>query len=200
MSDSDQEKRAEVDGWLNARQISLHPKAWKENPALRCNKLLNKAGLLPFVEDAQGSRRFLFMRPRAEHPELEPPRLQICKGTRMGKKTKGWCDVGKNASPGQYTEIEPLVVTALREGIEELGVILSNINEITDAGVVSFTSSRTNAVKPLALFLARMESIDRLLPMEKVESSTVERRWLSAEEFALKGRPDHWRIVQELFF
>lgn len=162
--------------------------------------LLNKAGLLPFVRAGVDRRnwRFLTMRPRGEHPELGPPPLQICKGTRMGKTGGKWRDLPKSADVAHYSEIESLPCTALREGIEELGVILEAMHPLYDCGPATFTSAKSGDAKYMHLLLAEMQDEQALLPMEQVDATTSERRWVNLEEFSHAGRADHLAIVTRL--
>ncbi len=162
--------------------------------------LLNKAGLLPFVRAGVDRRnwRFLTMRPRGEHPELGPPPLQICKGTRMGKTGGKWRDLPKSADVSHYSEIESLPCTAMREGIEELGVMLEAMHPLYDAGPVTFTSAKSGDAKYMHLLLAEMQDEQALLPMEQVDATTAERRWVDLSGFAQVGRADHFIIIERL--
>ena len=183
-----------IAAWLENMSAHALPEITPAEPAL------NKSGVLPFVPTGSDPAqwRFLLMRPQAEHPELPPPLLQICKGTRMGLRKGKWRDISKQAKAEEYESIEPLLYTALREGIEELGLMLEGITSLVDAGTVNFLSSRSGKPKPLYLYLAEMQHEEALLPMEEVEPSTAERRWLSLEEFYQQGRQDHAEIVHKV--
>ena len=154
-----------------------------------------KAGVVPFIRH-EGGYRFYVMKPHFTIPELGAPAFQLCKGTRMQPVPGvGWQDIrGENAGP----DSETLEQTALREGVEELGLKLSNISALYDLGPYEFRSATTSKPKRMWLFAARIIDSGDMLPDSAVEESTDERQWLSASEFAVVGRADHRYILDDM--
>jgi len=154
-----------------------------------------KAGVVPYVRQAS-EMHYLLMKPRTRDP-LNPPSFQLGKGTRMYvHRGSGWRDMkkGDEAMEGK----EPLIVTALREGIEELGLKLDSIGCIFDVGPYKFISERSRKNKYMWLFAVEMPSRDDVLPMGEVASSTAERGWLTEAQFAVVGREDHRYILGDI--
>lgn len=146
-----------------------------------------KCGVVPFSRDGE-TVRFYVMKPRGHVPALGAPTFQICKGTRMYFRPEiGWRDMPAADVSGLK---ETLAETALREGIEELGLKLDNIAALFDLGGFSFSSATTGKEKRMWLFAAALEHDDDFLRDAEIALSTAERRWLTAEEFASLGRPD----------
>lgn len=156
----------------------------------------NKAGVVPFIRH-EGGHRFYVMKPHFTMPELGAPPFQICKGTRMHYVIgSGWRDV-KNDETMQPKH-ESLLQTALREGVEELGLKLSNVTGLYDLGPYEFSSATTGKPKRMWLFAARVVDSSDMLPDSAVEHTTSERQWLSAGEFFVVGRPDHCYILEDM--
>lgn len=159
----------------------------------------SKAGILPFLPaPAMENWRVLAMRPVARRPELGAPPFQLCKGTRMFHDGHVWKDAGPEMPGGAVWETLP--ETALREGIEELGLELSAIAGLYDAGPVRFISAKTDVEKWMWLFAAEMASEDCLLPESAVAATTAERRWMNLHAFNEQGRADHVAIVRSVTF
>ena len=149
----------------------------------------NKAGIIPFV---RGSHKISYyvMKPQARHADLPPPEFQICKGTRMQQLQDGtWHDI-RGGTVGDAPE--PLVVTALREGLEEIGLIPTNISSIYDVGGYDFSSAATGKTLHMWLFAAEVKNATDFM---RPDSSTADCRWLTLEEFAIAGREDHHYIL-----
>lgn len=156
----------------------------------------NKAGVVPFVRGG-GAIRYYFMKPVAKNPDKARPDFQICKGTRMGlHAARGWIDLKDNKE--HAGEREPLIVTALREGIEELGLKLDAVGAVFDVGPYRFSSERTGNSKRMWLFALEMASMEEVLPMAEVDSGTAERGWMTLAEFAIVGRADHRYIMRDI--
>lgn len=152
------------------------------------NDSYTKAGVVPFVRDEEGFR-FFIMKPRSTAPELGIPPLQICKGTRMHHVPgAGWCDMRQGM---KAADMETLAETALREGIEELGLKLENIGKLYEMGGFGFASATTGKPKQMWLFAASMLDEDDFLHDREVAMTTEARQWISAREFATSGREDH---------
>lgn len=155
----------------------------------------NKAGVVPFVCDEDGFR-FYIMKPRSTAPELGIPPFQVCKGTRMHHVPgAGWCDMreGMNAA-----DKETLIETGLREGIEELGLKLENIDALYDMGAFGFSSATTGKAKQMWLFAVSVKDEDDFLHEREVAITTEARQWMTAKEFAACGREDHRYILEEM--
>jgi hypothetical protein len=153
-----------------------------------------KAGVVPFLR--QEPYLFYLMKPVPRHLKLGAPAFQLCKGTRMQFLGEGgWRDMRDDAAP--VGRMETLAATALREGIEELGLKLEAITRILDVGPYRFSSAKSGVTRQMWLFAAEMSSSDAL-PMEEVAKTTTERGWLSCEQFAVVGREDHRYIVRDI--
>lgn len=154
------------------------------------------AGLIPIYSE-QGKLHTYVMRPKAEKPKLGTPQLQIGKGTRRIKDGKQWRDANRADYPisDSKDKAEPLVITALREGQEELGLVLDNILLIYDCGVHSFFSSTTEEEKRMAVFMVAMDDPAMFVEPDPKRSKTAERRWVvPGQEKDIK--PDHAEILK----
>ncbi len=105
-------------GHDSPRILSPHP-----NPP-PAGEGITKAGVVPFLRDPY---RYYLMKPVAKNPAPAAPKFQLCKGTRMMKVDGKWQDIREGEEAG---EKETLAATALREGIEELGLRLQNIKQL----------------------------------------------------------------------
>lgn len=155
----------------------------------------NKAGILPFLPAAAMENwRFLLMQPVAQHPHLGPPKFQLAKGTRMERIAGVWQDIR-----GPVTgEPEPLIETALREGIEELGLDVTRTAKLFDCGEAKFTSVKTKEKKSMRLFAAQMQGADCLLAESEVAATTGARLWLDWASIRTHARPDHVAAMEAL--
>jgi len=152
-----------------------------------------KAGVIPFIR--ADPTLYYMMKPVAKRPGLGAPDFQIGKGTRMEFVGGEWVDMREAGVIGD--ERETLVMSALREGIEELGLKLDTIKTLYDAGPYQFASSNTGAPKYMWLFAAEMTSRDMLADAE-IEPSTAERGWLTLADFMIAGREDHRYILTDI--
>ncbi|MEI6730930.1 MAG: hypothetical protein WCL30_06685, partial [Pseudomonadota bacterium] len=93
------------------------------------NKILPqviKVGILPFFIE-NGVTKFKLMKPVSEDKRLGEPRFQIAKGTRRINVSGKWCDMrDDDLVYADESFHEPLIDTALREGMEEIGLKASN--------------------------------------------------------------------------
>ncbi len=162
--------------------------------ALQPDGFYNKAGVIPYV--TSHPRRFLVMKPVPKHAHLPPPSFQLCKGTRMQRLATGWQDLRDNeaivATP------ETLAATALREGIEELGLSLEGIESLHDMGPYAFASSKSATPRHMWLFAAKLTHENALLPEAEVADTTAERGWMTLADFQQVGRDDHRRILADI--
>lgn len=155
-----------------------------------------KVGVLPFMYLADGRPSVMVMKPFAEKEVLGMPQFQIAKGTRQINISGGWCDMREDDL--RYADEsfhEPLINTALREGHEEIGLQSANIRTLYDMGGFTFVSASRGIKKLMHLFAA--EIIDRN-DFSGFEATTSETRWVTQEEFAGMGRPDHIAILNEV--
>ena len=190
-------------------------------PLKRGGNLYTKAGVVPFLRDPY---RYYLMKPMAKNLELDAPEFQLCKGTRMMKIDDAWVDIpssfpsppvgeagAKRRERGCLNEgsskipplpqgerevvLESLAATALREGIEELGLKLKNIKELFDLGPYGFSSATTGKSKEMWLFAAEMAQDDF---SDEVAETTADRTWLTMPEFNVAGREDHRYILRDI--
>lgn len=167
--------------------LAQHALEYADIPAIQ------KAGVVPFL--AEMPRRYCVMMPKASRPELGLPDYQLCKGTRMYKGAHGhWHDMRGSIPEG--AEMEPLAVTALREGIEELGLELSAISRLLVLGEYHFTSATNRQDVAMWMLAAEMKNDTDFLPLEAIAKTTSAREWLTLAEFQKQGRPDHAHILQ----
>jgi hypothetical protein len=157
-------------------------------------KQQTKAGIIPYLPGSH--KRYYVMKPVASKPDLGLPEFQLCKGTRMYKAASGWADM-RGAIP-DHSILEPLAATALREGIEELGLVLSNIVGLKSLGEYSFQSATSSKPKTMFLFAAGMKNEYDFLASSAVAATTAERAWLTLEEFKKLGRPDHYHVLSQI--
>jgi hypothetical protein len=166
------------------QQQTIHPSSEGAGDAII------KAGVVPFLRHPY---RYYLMKPVAKNAGLDAPKFQLCKGTRMHRLPDGtWQDM----QDGKDGEIkETLAETALREGIEELGLELEHIQQLFDMGPYDFSSASTGRAKKMWLFAAEM----RLEHFSaEVAATTAERGWLGLDEFSVAGREDHRYILRDI--
>lgn len=186
-----QQAHRAMDAWLMENAITPLPAPMREEN-------VTKAGLLPFIRRTQTEQwKLLLMRPRADKPALGPPLLQLCKGTRMQRFHGTWQDIKGDILPADSADPEPLSRTALREGLEELGLPVSGITRLFDAGTHAFTSASSSKPKYLRLFLAEVTEENGLLPAAGIAATTAERAWLSLQECTPERvRGDHIPLIR----
>lgn len=150
-----------------------------------------KAGVVPFVGRAE---RFYLMKPVARHANLAAPAFQLCKGTRMQHVEGRWRDLREEETPAGREEL--LAATALREGIEELGLRLENITALFELGPYIFSSAKTGNQRQMWLFAAQVKDEKDFLA--EVADTTAARQWLTLAEFEQVGRVDHRPILRDI--
>lgn len=148
---------------------------------------IRKAGIAPFL---RAPLRYYVMTPTAAKPELGLPEFQLCKGTRMYQANCTWHDMKGHVPEG--APLEDLSATALREGIEELGLKLSNIAQLFTLGDYRFTSATSRMEVVLWMLAAEMKNAD---DFDAPHASTAECAWMTLAEFQKQGRPDHAHIL-----
>lgn len=136
------------------------------------------------------------MKPVAKRLDLGEPEFQLCKGTRMYEKDGAWVDMRGDISNAKI--MESLAETALREGVEELGLQLENIETLYDLGLFSFTSASTRKPISLWIFAAAIRSEENFLPLESIANVTTERAFFTLGEFKKAGRADHHYMLGQI--
>ncbi len=160
-----------------------------------------KCGVLPYRK-IHGEIQYYLYKPIASHPDLNAPKFQIAKGTREIKDAESnqWSDYKQLSQIKSNSELEPVLVTALREGIEEIGLPLGSIIRASDWGPVDFTSASKGTVKSMWLFPLEM-SADCVFGQPDVQhASTHAREWLSLSKSAdyRQIRSDHLEVIQKI--
>lgn len=155
---------------------------------------VTKAGIIPYIEFGE-SKLYMAMRPLAKRPELGLPEFQLCKGTRMFFDGTEWHDMKAGKTSGQ---LEQLAVTALREGVEELGLVVGNISHMRECGVVNFTSVSTQKPIPTMMFMAKLRDKEQFMPIETIADTTAERQFFTLEAFRRIARPDHAHVLDSI--
>lgn len=123
----------------------------------------NKAGIIPFYVDDTDQIRMLFMIP--SDPYYGGPRLQIAKG---------------GIDPGETAQD-----TAEREGIEELGLRMSNVVTV-ERGTPAIELTRADGERySMEVFIAQI--IDPAA-FDSPHYETGSTDWLTIQEFRAKGR------------
>lgn len=154
-----------------------------------------KAGVVPFIRSKP--YQFYVMKPRGTVPELGAPPFQLCKGTRQHHVSSlGWRDIKEGAEMAD--QYETLGETALREGIEELGLDIENITRLFDLGDYGFASATTGRGKQMWLFAAEVANKENFLSSEHIAATTEERNWLTVDQFTIVGREDHRYILADI--
>lgn len=125
-------------------------------------KPIYRSGIIPYYFDSMGQLFMLFMKP--SDPKFGGPEFQISKG--------------------KQEENETAFEAAIREGSEELGLKVSNIEQVYPVGTCL---GRTE------VFLARIkDSTEFSAP----HYETGETQWMTPEQFKLVGRDIHRPVVR----
>jgi hypothetical protein len=135
------------------------------------------------------------MKPVSKQPELGEPEFQLCKGTRMFYENGVWQDMKTTA---EKDEMEDLSYTALREGVEELGLVIESIASLYDMGPFGFTSATSGKKKASWMFVAKMHDNAEWLPLSVIAETTAARETVTLAEFKKIGRPDHVFILEQI--
>jgi hypothetical protein len=154
---------------------------------------INKAGILPVI-----GQEVMLMKPVAEHKHLKPPAWQIAKGTRMVQINGSWRDMRKSETLPAHAQLEPLVCTALREGIEEIGLKLENIQSLEDIGVRAFRSVSTGKEKHMQLFVCHIRQRGDFLDALSIAPTTAEIGWFPLNHLPDDIRSDNVGILQSI--
>lgn len=162
-----------------------------------------KCGVVVMQPTESGNNQYYMMLPKAKI-EGENPGFQIAKGTReiYDNKAKEWINY---YAPNQLAELgehnlEPLLVTAIREGIEEIGLRPETIEAIGEWGQGAFTSATTGALKTMWLYVLQLEMNAAFDEPDATYADTIARQWFRLDNAAECGkiRADHLRILQSI--
>jgi len=183
-------------GALYHQQLSLTPPialmGHQKGGAAKCYL----AGILP-VHGKGADVKVYLTRPEARKPDLPPPLFQLGKGTRMLCESNAWRDQRpEDQSP--FHAQEPLPVTALREGEEELGLQMENVQSLWDAGTYDFLSSTTGEAKNLALYLVSVHDPLAFHAPDRTYGKSAECQWLDPKKEGGLIKPDHLAIIEEV--
>ena len=131
-----------------------------------------KAGLIPYIVDADGQLKMLFM--VASDPKFGGPKPMISKGT-----------IEEGETPEH---------AAVREAIEELGLKPENIKgeliKVFEGKVTLRTSNYDMTIYGVEVY--------NKTNFNKWDYETLYATWMSNDSFQVKGRRDHKPHVQEL--
>jgi 8-oxo-dGTP pyrophosphatase MutT (NUDIX family) len=131
--------------------------------------LTQKAGIIPYYYDKDGTLMMLFMTP--SNPAYGGNKSQIA---------KGHVDKG-----------EDIETAAFREGVEELGLVTNNIKH--SQKLTSQIITGEDDTYSLTVYVA--EIVDPQA-FKKTDFETGSRKWLTAQQFAAAGRSNQNAIVQ----
>ena len=163
------------------------------NAVSKPEQAINLAAILPvYQENSDDFPLVMLMRPKASKPDLPPPLFQVCKGTRMQRMDGAWQDITADKLPIPDDDYaEPLAMTALREGEEEIGLRASNIITMASVGIVPFISSSSGNCKYMALFVAAIKDPDAFDKPSETLAKTAETRWIAPHMKQALVKPDH---------
>jgi len=161
---------------------------------------ISKAGVIPYY--IQGGKLYYYlMKPIGANPELGDPGFQIGKGSREILIDGEWVNYRprEHKSLASPRTLESLYVNALREGIEEIGLEMANIQAIQEWGVVEFKSERSGNIKTMWLFLAEIENPEHFGEPDEEHGNTESRGWFAlGDETDADIRPDHKQVLQTI--
>lgn len=128
----------------------------------------NKAGIIPFIQQDDGTTLMMFMSP--SDPSYGGSEPQIA---------KGGIDPGENAKEA-----------AIREGEEELGLQQSNIVSIHPLPAVTLTG--LDATYTMSVYAVEVKDQS---DFSQPHYETGKVYWLTAEQFAQRGRKNQQSLV-----
>ena len=133
-----------------------------------------RAALVPF-RYRMGRLQFFLMKPKAEKPDLDKPEFQIGKGTREPD--------------------EDILVTGLREALEEVGLRPEGIHTIFEWGGEHFKSQSTGKGKELWLYFAEVSESTLFDRPSTTVAKTAGRKWVDADRLSSGVRDDHAALL-----
>jgi hypothetical protein len=161
--------------------------------------VMSKAGVLPLYIPETGPVRFYVMQPQSSYPDLGPPEFQIAKGTRRMRVSGKWRDISSRDFPiTDLSRAEDLLMTAMREGKEEIGLRTENIRRLFWGKRFAFASATQGFERSMMLFVVEVHHPDHFDEPDAYSAKTAARRWLTLAECQELTRPDHRAIVEAL--
>ena len=157
---------------------------------------INKAGIVPLYESNQ--THMLLIKPWAKKKNLGPPPWQIIKGTRMIHRQGSWEDYGKSDDVNDGEILEPLLCTALREGMEEAGLRLDNISAIGLLGEHRYASLSTGKEKVMHLYALLVHNKNDFDWPNKAHPVTEAMKWFNINKLPDNTREDAVAMVADL--
>ena len=154
---------------------------------------VNKAGIIPLYK-----KKMLLIKPWAKKKHLGPPPWQLIKGTRMYRSSFGFKDYKKASDIESEQQLEPLLCTALREGMEEAGLKLENIDGIAPLGTHSYRSISTGKEKFMALYALEMKSKTNFDWPDAHHPVTEEMEWFNPNKLSDDVREDAADIIKQV--
>ena len=128
----------------------------------------HKAGIIPYyVKDGQILMKFMI----PSNPAYGGTSPQVAKGE---------IDPGEDGRQA-----------AVREGVEELGLVASNIVQLFPAGTIAIKGMKESYI--MAVFVAEIKDPNMFSKPHYETGSTM---WLTMEQFAAQGRQNQKQIVQ----
>lgn len=159
-------------------------------------KHINKAGIVPLIEE--NCIQIMLIKPRPKKKDLGPPSWQLIKGTRMVRTSTGWEDFKPIDKKVNETLLEPLLCAALREGMEEAGLMLENIASLGSLGVYDFKSATTGDKKSMELFALLMKDKDSFYWPDENHKYTIDLKWFDLHNLPEDIRPDALDIILDI--
>lgn len=159
-------------------------------------KHINKAGIVPLVEDK--TVQILLIKPRPKKKDLGPPSWQLVKGTRMVQTDSGWQDFKPIDKRVDESLLEPMLCAALREGIEEAGLQLDNIASLGSLGVFDFISATNGDKKSMELFALLIKDKQAFDWPGENHAHTIDVKWFDIHNLPDDMRPDAKVIVEQI--
>lgn len=154
---------------------------------------INKAGILPIYK-----QKVLLIKPKEKKKHLGAVPWQLIKGTRMFQSKDKWQDYDDLSRPPEAKTLEPLLCTALREGIEEAGLILKNIAFVGLLGDHAYQSTTTGKEKIMQLFAVGIEDKKAFHWPDKKHPVTDVMEWFDAGNLPSDTREDAVAVIQQL--
>lgn len=152
-----------------------------------------KAGVLPFC-DISDRREYMFMKPASRHGD--DPGIQIAKGSRLYKLGDNWEDSKERPELTRNVHAIPenILITALREGYEELGLNLQNIKWILSGSIQPYRVKGIGEGRRMFLVPIEVKNKEDFhLPVEE----GVEIFWFDKSRFG-ELRPDYTELASKI--
>jgi ADP-ribose pyrophosphatase YjhB (NUDIX family) len=161
-----------------------------------------KVGILPFIPGTTPlDWRFMVMKPKGNKKVHDhAPPWQIGKGTRMKAGGDGkFIDIDKRQGYEFTEQDEPIQVTALREGREELGLRKEDVGQLYDLGVYKFTSATKKEPVLLHMFAAQIDP-RYIKNFVRSDNTTKRTNWMTLVDIAASNdyHVDHMQIIRDM--